>query len=88
MNLTQASKLLVESHRSELVDHAFGDAEVYWEDDKGREIAEGYFGRNSQGVDFVDGGSFSSNDAMTLRDLGILVASKRNDSLDDLNHHC
>lgn len=48
MTLDEAKALLVTLYRDELVDHTFGDAEVYWSFNRGDDTpkAEGYFGRD------------------------------------------
>ncbi len=80
MTLDEAKKILSECERSELVDHAFGDAEVDWNKD-GKEIAAGYFGGTSESVGFNDADhtTFMDKEARELRQLGKLVASERND---------
>lgn len=85
MNLEEAKKLLEDSTRSELRDHAFGDREVFWEKD-GQTIATGYFGGGQGSVSFDVGDeipddttSFDGEEARELSSLGKLGEIGRND---------
>lgn len=77
MELTAAIILLNTCVRSELRDHAFGDAEVSWTKD-GKEIAGGYFGRDAS-VWINDGPSFKDDEARQLRRCGSEGHVERND---------
>lgn len=79
ISLGTAKQLLAGAVREECRDHAFGDTEVYWMKD-GKEIAQGYFGREAS-VSFEGcAGSFNGDEARELRELGTLGAVDRNDS--------
>ena len=86
LTLEEAQTLLNGCVREELVDHAFGDAEVFWwdankaRDEPGAEVANAYFGGSSNSVSFRDGrGSFQGDDARALRRCGRLGGVERND---------
>lgn len=49
MPFEYAKTFLAASTRDALVDHAFGDSEVFWLRE-GREVASGYMGRSSKSV--------------------------------------
>lgn len=49
----QAVKLLTESRRDELRDHAFGDREIYWVHPVLGDIAEGYSGGGDVSISVV-----------------------------------
>lgn len=79
----EAKALLARSSREQLVDHAFGDAEVYWYLE-GQMIASGYFGRTAS-VDFEASEDhaateFTGEQAHNLRYCGTLTKSERNDA--------
>ncbi len=78
--ISEAKLVFRDCTREELVDHAFGDAEVYWYDREHNEVAVGYFGNSDEGVDFFDGSSFSGNASCELRYCGDLKRADRNDS--------
>jgi len=88
MELQDAKELLDDCVRSELQDHAFGDAEVYWEKD-GTGLAEGYFGRSGHHVWIADGdgigvsATFQGVEADELRKHGKKGLIERNDAGDD-----
>jgi hypothetical protein len=77
-----ARGILASSQRSELVDRAFGDKEVYW--CRGNvDVAEGYFGRQAS-VGFAGTAeyaptTFRDDLAQSLRGLGTLTKVWRND---------
>lgn len=81
--LDEARARLTDAKREQLVDHAFGDAEVYWFVN-GQTAASGYFGRTaSVGLDATadrDETEFTGDDARALRYLGELTLSERNDA--------
>lgn len=86
MTLDEAKTLLASCTRQQLVDQAFGDAEVYWYDKDGLEVAGGYFGRSAEvGFSSDDTGrtEFKGDEAWELRYLGELTISERNDSQGD-----
>lgn len=78
LTLDEAKALLATCVRSELRDHYFGDAEVYWEKD-GAEIAVGYFGETAQIV-FEGAARFDGDEARELRRCGTKGTYERNDS--------
>jgi len=77
-SLDEAKKVLDGCVRSELRDHAFGDAEVFWEKD-GKEVASGYFGGSIASVSGGEIGSFDGQDARVLRSCGTEGEIERND---------
>lgn len=79
-----AAKILSESIRDELRDHAFGDKEIYWRNNYGHLVATGYVGprRADCGMAGFDV-SFSEKEARELVRLGTLGNVERNDSMDD-----
>lgn len=89
MELDEAKKILTPAIRSELRDHAFGDAEVFWylEDleTKGTTqkvfavAATGYFSRNTKEVTLTSGEKFLGKDADELRECGVEGQVDRND---------
>jgi hypothetical protein len=81
MEFSEAKELLAGCVRSELRDHAFGDAEVFWEKD-GIEVASGYFGSQAD-VWFVGEleGSFGGDEARELRKCGTEGRIDRNDEM-------
>jgi len=84
MDFDLAAKILSESIRDELRDHAFGDKEIYWRNNYGHQVATGYVG--SSGAECGMAGfdvSFSEAEARELAKLGTLGQVERNDSLDD-----
>lgn len=84
MDFDLAAKILSESIRDELRDHAFGDKEIYWRNNYGHQVATGYVG--SSGAECAMDGfdvSFSEAEARELAKLGTLGQVERNDSLDD-----
>lgn len=79
MELQEAKELLDDCTRSEMQDHAFGDAEVFWFRDL-TEVASGYFAGSVNEVYFVQHGvSFKGDDAKSLRNCGKEGAIQRND---------
>jgi hypothetical protein len=84
MSLTfdEAVTLLENSHRSELVDQAFGDKEVYFSTPSGDDLGEGYYGHAAISVT-VHGTEFTNEQALQLLTLGKLVSRERNDSQGD-----
>lgn len=82
MNLDEAKEFLNQCERSELRDHAFGDAEVYWSLN-GEEVATGYFGSSGTGgVSILHNGvttNFEKDEAQQLRNCGALTNTTRND---------
>lgn len=84
MDFDLAAKILSESIRDELRDHAFGDKEIYWRDQHGHQVATGYYG--SSGVEVGMCGfdiNFSEEEARQLVGLGTLGEVQRNDSQGD-----
>lgn len=79
MDLAETKALLEGATRQQLVDRAFGDAEVYWYRD-GAMIANGYFGRSSEVFVLSVSQTFTGKDADALRYCGTLTQSQRNDS--------
>lgn len=90
MTLDEAKVFLNTLFRSELVDHTFGDAEVYWsnkeEDD---DVAFGYYGRSGDEVtinadqeNHPDGAVFVGEAARELRCCGKISRRTRNDNAD------
>ena len=78
----RAKALLSQATRSELQDHAFGDAEVTWELD-GAMVGEGLFGSEYYGMSVTLNGEdvpFSGKQARELRLLGKRGLIERNDS--------
>ena len=84
MDFGLAAKILSESIRDELRDHAFGDKEIYWRNNYGHMVATGYVGprRVECGMAGFDV-SFSEEEARHLARLGTLGNVERNDSMDD-----
>lgn len=84
MDFGLAAKILSESVRDELRDHAFGDKEIYWRNNYGHMVATGYVGsrRADCGMAGFDV-SFSEEEARHLARLGTLGTVERNDSMDD-----
>lgn len=79
MKLAEAKELLDGTVRTELRDHAFGDAEVSWHKDE-VEVASGYFNGTVQEVIILDGPqTFNSDEAKELRSHGVLGDIERND---------
>lgn len=79
MDLQEAKELLNGCVRSELQDHAFGDAEVFWSKD-GEAVAGGYFGGGHADVYAKNGSwNFNNDDARVLRRCGISGHVERND---------
>lgn len=80
MEFSEAKEVLTGCVRSELRDHAFGDAEVFWERD-GVEVAGGYFGGGHTDVWFVGEieGEFKGDEARELRKCGTKGPVDRND---------
>ncbi len=78
MTFEEAKALLSLCERNELRDHAFGDAEVYW-DQGDKNIAEGYFGREIEEVR-VAGTNFTGKEARELRRVGKTGKIERNDA--------
>lgn len=81
MDLEYAKTLLRGCVRSELQDHAFGDAEVSW-DYNGTPLADGYFSATIQSVTVRvpdDVSVFKGEEALELRKLGEEGAIGRND---------
>lgn len=96
MTLDEAKTLLSACVRDELVDHAFGDAEVSWMRN-GVEVACGYFGGTGDSVGSYDlitdtedqkakRWSFKDADARQLRYLGNSGRHDRNDSIGPDNY--
>lgn len=93
MELARAIEILSADSitRSELRDHYFNDAEVFWFDPQGQlgigdPIAGGYFGPSGYSVwinpnpPHGEQGSFRGDEAMQLRKLGTLKNVERNDT--------
>lgn len=83
LSLEQAKTLLEKSNREQLVDRAFGDAEVYWYVN-GKTIADGYFGHQSE-VSFSETVEYATTrfvgeSADQLHYTGKLTLSQRNDA--------
>lgn len=78
----EAKALLASAHRDTLSDHAFGDAEVGWVRE-GREVAVGYFGRQSYVTVLGDSShsdtSFTDDEACQLRQMCKTSEYNRND---------
>ena len=87
MQLSEAKALLQGTTRHTLLDKAFSDAEVVWEDVNGEIVAEGYFSAHRPENDSVWFGTaevgFSGKDARELRYTGRTGKTERNDSMDD-----
>lgn len=84
MDFDLAKKILSESIRDELRDHAFGDKEICWRNNYGQLVATGYVG--SSGAECGMAGfdvSFSEAEARELSCLGTLGEVERNDSMGD-----
>lgn len=80
MKIEEAKTLLDGCLRSELQDHAFGDAEVFWYKD-GQEVASGYFAGSVNEVYILSGDvRFTGTAARELRDCGKQGVIERNDS--------
>lgn len=78
MTLDEAKQRLNACVRESLVDHAFGDAEVYWMDGE-EEVADGYFGLDAREVTIGDA-RFVDDEATALRCCGKTGRVERNDS--------
>lgn len=88
MTLDEAKAFLSRYKREESHDHAFGDAEVYWTDGTGGDVATGYFGRDAEEVSIVGAtpeadGTFTGDEARQLRACGLVGSITRNDSSGD-----
>jgi hypothetical protein len=84
MSFDDARAFLTACFRDELVDHAFGDAEIGWHDADRREVATGYIGNSSQSVSIRETPRFAASrfvaeEARELRGEGMLVRHERND---------
>ncbi len=77
--IEEAKRILASCTREEMVDRTFGDVEVFWFNNEGVQVAEGYFGPVGEIVDFSDGSSFTGRG---LRYCGTLTRAKRNDNYD------
>lgn len=81
--LSEAKLRLETANREQLVDHAFGDAEVYWFIN-GTSAASGYFGRTAEvyldETPEREGTEFTGDEASQLRYCGTLTRSERNDA--------
>lgn len=80
MDIEEAKNLLNGAVRHELRDHAFGDAELFWELD-GEEVGSGYFGSGHASVTISteEYHNFEGDDARELRKCGTLGDVERND---------
>lgn len=81
MEIDEIRELLNGCTRTELRDHAFGDAEVtWWKDEK--QVADGYFGRNLSRITFENNlaGSIEGTTAQEFRYCGVEGHIERNDS--------
>lgn len=81
MDVEYAKTLLRGCVRSELQDHAFGDAEVFWTEGE-TEVATGYFSRGIESVSITvpDGQAiFTGETARELRTCGVEGTIGRND---------
>ena len=87
--IEELKKLLSESTRSELRDHAFGDREIYWKHPVLGDFAKGYSGPGAPGLFVYDkddegaGYEVSETDEVNISDLfklGIRGQVERNDS--------
>lgn len=87
MTREEAKALLSQCRREELRDHAFGDREVTWFDDQGRERGFAYFGGAAADLSiYGEGGpeagrvvGFAGRDARELAGCGKSVVVERND---------
>lgn len=85
MTFEEAKKLLNRCRKSELRDHAFGDAEVGFYLDE-RHVAEGYYGKDSsisilsEDQSGVTDTEFTGKEADELRNCGSSEKISRNDS--------
>lgn len=79
MNFDEAKFILERAERHELRDHAFGDMEVFWRKDE-KIVATGYFGVSSRRINMMNGGIFSGDEAMILKECGNLAGVDRNDT--------
>lgn len=77
MNFEEAEKVLEETVRSELRDHAFGDREVTWMNEGGI-VATGYFGSGMSEVSIGEH-NFVGSDAYLLSKKGVEGKIERND---------
>ena len=90
MTLDEAKALLNGLSREELQDYAFGDAEVYWIDVEGIEMATGYFGASEDSVgggEGIEAWEFKGADARTLRSCGKRGRVERNDETGPPDYH-
>lgn len=75
----QAKELLSKSYTCHLRDHAFGDSELYWENEAGETVASGYSGGGMTEV-CVGETKFEGKEAEALELLGQFRSVSRNDS--------
>jgi hypothetical protein len=85
IDVAQAEEILRESLRFECRDHAFGDAEITWQNAQEVEVAGGYFSSSGGSIWLLDGegntlADYDGEDAQRLRQLGQLQGVSRNDS--------
>ena len=75
----EAKELLNNSYTCHVRDHAFGDSELYWEDEEGNDVASGYSGANTTEV-YIKETRFEGKEAEALENLGKFRSVSRNDS--------
>lgn len=80
VSFEEAVVLLTDCKRSELRDHAFGDREIYFVDQAGNDVAEGYAGSGGYSINFNAGAYFDGDQARQLIALGHEGNIERNDS--------
>jgi hypothetical protein len=80
MDFNAASDILSKATRNESRDNSFGDVEISWIDDKGNEVAFGYFSGSVAEVGIhEDRTKFENDKARHLRKLGHEGIISRND---------
>lgn len=83
----QAQEILKNSTRYELRDHAFGDCEVIWENEKQGGVGYGYFSGSSSDVSVLIGKTreeFYLDEAKALRKLGRLKVERNDETGPDI----
>ena len=84
ISFEEAKLILSKLRKFACEDWAFGDAESYWTDEDGNEVAGSYVSGNSASVWFTDNRVIECTDAQ-MRELNACYATitrSRNDSLD------